>query len=102
MRRTALLLLVIASQALAQSPTQPKQQEPERKAAPGEPRLNLRLEESDLRSLSRSNSGPPAPAEEKSADGLPSLGGDARKIEPPPPASDSRRPYPADTQMISR
>jgi hypothetical protein len=99
MRKTLLLLLVVAGQALAQPAPQ---QEPERKGAPSEPRLNLRLDEADLRSLSRNTSGPPAPTEEKSADGLPSLGADARKIEPPPPASETRRPYPSDTQMISR
>ena len=91
------LLLVAAA-----APAQP-QQEPERKAASSEPRLNLRLDEADLRSLSRNTSGSPAPIEEKSADGLPSLGADARKIEPATPSPSTRRPYPADSErMISQ
>jgi hypothetical protein len=99
MKKAALLLLLIAGQVAAQ-PT--PQQEPERKGTAGEPRLNLKLDESDLRALSRNSSVPPASSEEKSSDGLPTLGGDARKFEPATPTTDSRRPYPADTQMISR
>jgi hypothetical protein len=94
MKNAAFLLLLIAGQVAAQP-----QQEPERKAAQSEPRLNLKLDESDLRALSRNASVPRAPSEEKSADGLPSLGGDARKFDPAPPPSDTRRPYPPDTQI---
>jgi hypothetical protein len=99
MKKAAFLLLLIAGQVAAQ-PT--PQQEPERKGAPSEPRLNLRLDESDLRALSRNSSLPPAASEEKSSDGLPTLGGDARKFEPATPTTDTRRPYPVDSQMISR
>ena len=100
MRKTLLLLLVVAGQALAQPAPQ---QEPERKGAPSEPRLNLRLDESELRALSRNTSVPPAPSEEKNTDGLPTLGGDARKFEPATPSPSSRRPYPGDSErMISQ
>jgi hypothetical protein len=101
MRKTLWLLLVLASQALAQSPARPPQQEPERKAAPSESRLNLRLEEADLRSLSRSTDSR-APAEEKSADTLPSLGGDARELPSTLPKSGSRIPYPQDSERVFR
>jgi hypothetical protein len=96
MKKAALVLLLIAGPVVAQQP------EPERKAAPAGG-LNLRLNEADLRSLSRNSSGLPAPTEDKAADGLPSLGGDARKFEQPKPSSDTRRPYPPDTgQMHGR
>jgi hypothetical protein len=96
----ALSLLAAAGPAAPQSPMQA----PESKVPPRESGLNLKLDEADLRSLSRNSSAlrdPPDPGKgAPDASGLPSLGGDARTFERAPTTSGEPTrggPYPQDT-----
>ncbi len=104
-----LLLLAAAGPAAAQAPApaKPPPQPPERTTAPRESGLNLKLDEADLRALSRDTSAPRDQPGEKGAGsgGLPSLGGDARTFERPsalPGVNSSTGPYPKDTENINR
>ena len=90
-----LLLLGAAGPAASQTPAEPQKQ-PEPAAAPRESSLNLKLDEAELRSLSRGTSGSRERPVEPRADGLPSLGGEARRIEQAPQSSRQASPYPLD------
>ena len=90
----ALLLVTAACPAAAQSPAQPP--EPERKAPSG-PNLNLKLDEADLRALSRDTPRSRDQAAEQRTADLPSLGGGARSIEQAPRKIERTSPYPTNT-----
>jgi hypothetical protein len=88
------LLLTAAGAAAAQSPAPP--QPPERKAPSGSS-LNLKLDEADLRALSRNAPvSRDQPAEQRTAD-LPSLGGGARAMEHAPRPIERTSPFPQNT-----
>ncbi len=96
--KAALALLVafafISAPAPAQAPApapggQPQQQP---QAEPGKS-SDLKLEDPALSSRPRIRFGPA----EQDAGGLPSLGGDARRVEETPPPGSRTSPYPPDT-----
>ena len=87
----ALLLLALASPALAQqTPAPPAEPRVEPKNEPERRPLNLRLD-------NPSSFATIAPAEKEQPKGLPTLGGDARKIDSSIPAGSRSDPIPKDT-----
>jgi len=100
MRKAAAFAVVLSFSAAgaAQPSAQPPAPQPQ--AEPAKPRLNLQLNEADLRALPRSAPLPQDADEPKAARDLPSLGGDARTVER---ARSSERtpntPYPRDTEI---
>jgi hypothetical protein len=93
------LALAAAAPAAAQAPApEPKTAQPPPEAP--RPKLNLKLD--DPAAAAR-NSVRFGPAEKQDAPGLPSLGGEARPLEPATPRPGTRAsPYPPDTNPGSR
>jgi len=101
-RALAALALLAAAPAWAQSSTpQPQTQAAERRAPS---KLNLDLNESDLRALSRGGAElRDPPAEQASGGGLPTLGGDARPMERVKPSLPGNSgAYPVDSERSNR
>jgi hypothetical protein len=89
--RLLLLVLVLAAGPVAAQT-----------AAEKEPRKPLNLDLDDaMRAQPVIRFGPP-PAAKEAERGLPSLGSEARKMEPGPADADSRRPFPKDSEMQNR
>jgi hypothetical protein len=89
MMRGVLLLLFALPAAAQQAPSEPARA-PEAVKTPERPALNLRLDNPSSFATVR-------PPEKESAKGLPTLGGDARVINPGGSNAPSRDPIPKDT-----
>ena len=96
--RLAAFALLAAAPAWAQTPQQPQPAAADRRATTGARELNLNLNESELRALSRGSAELRDPPAEQAAGGLPTLGGDARPMERPKASSGSTGAYPVDSE----